>query len=141
MKDSESLHLKVQELCACFSGTDPLKEMSDIASDSDAREAALKWLALAALHGVNANAEKISLKEDGQGNVRVTAEYRENQLPSPGNAAGKEIFDILRGITHIEGEKGKTGLALGIMDSSIDLSVSLKEKKDKRKISIKFPKT
>ena len=139
MKDHENIHLKVQDLCACFSNTDPLQEMAALSGDKDTAEAALKWLALAALHGINANAEKITLKEDEQGNIRVTAEYRENALPSPGTTVGSEIFDAVRKITHIEKDKGKTLVALGVMDSSVDLSVGIKEKKGKRKISIKFP--
>jgi hypothetical protein len=139
MKDSENLHLKVQELITCFSGTDPLKEMSELTNDTESDDAALKWLALAALHGVNANAEKITLKEDEAGNVRVTAEYRKTDLPSPGKEAGSSIIDAVRKITHIEEAKGKTTLALGIMDSSIELTVGIKDKKGKRKVSIKFP--
>ncbi|HCY86095.1 MAG TPA: hypothetical protein DHV36_13240 [Desulfobacteraceae bacterium] len=139
MKDSENLHLKIQELCACFSGTDPLKEMSDLVQDKDTNDAALKWLALAALHGVNANAKKITLKETDKGEVTVVAEYRETELPSPGKSVGKDVFKAVRDITHIEGDKGKMPLALGIMDSSLDLSVGIKEKKGKRKITIKFP--
>ncbi len=138
MKDADNLHLKVQELCACFSATDPLKEMSDIKSDTNPDEAALKWIALAALHGVNNNAEKITLKESSQGNISVTAEYRKTELPSPGEAIGQKILEAIRRITHIENDKGKTRLALGIMDSSIDLSVKIKEKKGSRKISIEF---
>ncbi len=138
MKDADNLHLKVQELCACFSATDPLKEMSDIKSDTDPDEAALKWIALTALHGVNNNAEKITLKESSQGNISVTAEYKKTELPSPGEVIGQKILEAIRSITHIEDDKGKTRLALGIMDSSIDLSVKIKEKKGSRKISIEF---
>ncbi len=140
MKDTKNLHLKIQDLCACFSGTDPLKEMSAIAADEpDPMDAALKWMALAALHGVNANAEKISLKEDEDGSIRVTAQYRKSELPSPGSTVGSRVFDVFREITHIDGAKGETCLALGIMDSSIELSLAIKEKSGKRKISIKFP--
>lgn len=139
MKDTKSTHKKIQDHCTCFSGTDPLKEMSAIANDPESEEAGLKWMALAALHGINANAEKISIQEDEDGKIRVMAEYRKTELPSPGKAAGSQVFDIFREITHIEDAKGKTSLALGIMDSSIELSVSIKEKKGKRKISIKFP--
>jgi hypothetical protein len=141
MKDTENLHLKVQDLCTCFSGNDPLKEMSALTNGAgdETEEAALKWLALAALHGVNANAKKISLKEDDNGSIQVTAEYNKTELPSPGKAAGSKVFDMARQITHIEGDKGQTRLALGIMDSSIELSMSIKEKKGKRKFSIKFP--
>jgi hypothetical protein len=138
MKDANNLHLKVQELCACFSATDPLKEMSAIKSDPDPDQAALKWLALAALHGVNSNAKKITLKESSKGDISVTAEYRKTELPSPGETIGQKVLETIRRITHIESEQGKTQLALGIMDSSIDLSVQIKDKKGSRKISIEF---
>ena len=138
MKDADNLHQKVQELCTCFSATDPLKEMSDLKSDQYPDEAALKWLALAALHGVNNNAENITLKESSTGKIIVTAEYRKTELPSPGEAIGQKILETIRKITHIEADKGKTCLALGIMDSSIDLSVQIKDKKGSRKLSIDF---
>jgi len=139
MKDKESLHLKVQELCDCYATTDPLKEMSDIKEDVDKNEAALKWLALAALHGVNNNAEKISIMRSHDGNVTVTAEYRKKDLPSPGSEVAEKIIEAVAGITHIEGDKGKTPLALGIQDSSIDLKIKLKTKDGGKKITIKFP--
>ena len=63
MRDKETLHRKVQELIDCFATTDPLKEMSELGKDSDKDEAALKWLALAALHGINMNAKKISIRK------------------------------------------------------------------------------
>jgi len=63
MKDKHSLHLKVQELCDCFATADPLKEMSLLEKDDDRTEAALKWLALAILHGINANAKKFPYRE------------------------------------------------------------------------------
>ncbi len=140
MKEKRNLHLKVQELCDCFSTTDPLKEMSDIPSDEDKEEAALKWLALTALHGVNNNAKKVSIYRRPGGNVQVVAEYRETELPSPGNEVGQNIFSTVREITHIEGDKGKTRLALGMRDSSVDLEVKIKSKSGKEKITIKFDK-
>ena len=72
MKEKRNLHLKVQELCDCYATTDPLKEMSEIKKDSDQDEAAVKWLALAALHGVNNNAKEVSITRspDGNGETR-----------------------------------------------------------------------
>jgi hypothetical protein len=35
MKDKESLHLKVQDLCNCFATTDPLKERSIVKDGSE----------------------------------------------------------------------------------------------------------
>lgn len=139
MKDKGSLHLKVQELCNCFATTDPLKEMSVVKDDADKEEAALKWLALAVLHGVNNNAEKISITRLDDGDVKVTAEYRKTDLPSPGSEVAEKIIETVLGITHIEGDKGKTPLALGIRDSSIDLSIKIKTKDGGKKVSIKFP--
>ncbi len=138
MKDERNLHLKVQELCDCFATTDPLREMSQIPSAEGEEDIALKWLALAALHGVNSNASKITLSKDDDGKVRVTAEYRPSDLPSPGGAVGNKILEAIREITHIEGDKGTTQLALGMRDSSIELGVKLKSKKGKEKLSIKF---
>ncbi|MGD9973295.1 MAG: hypothetical protein AB7S77_09565 [Desulfatirhabdiaceae bacterium] len=139
MKDKSSLHQKVQELCDCFATTDPLKEMSEVKDDPDKEAAALKWLALAALHGVNSNAEMISLTRTDDGNVCVTAEYRKTELPSPGLDVAEKIIESLIGITHLEEGRGKTRLALGIRDSSLDLTVKMKSKDNRKKISLKFP--
>ncbi|MFZ0614735.1 MAG: hypothetical protein WAM73_20990 [Desulfobacterales bacterium] len=139
MKDTDSVHKKVQEMCDCYATTDPLKEMSILKSDTDKQEAAVKWLALAALHGVNHNAEKISIRRSGEGKVTVYAEYRTTELPSPGAEVGQKIFEAARGMTHIEGEKGKTDLALGIRDSSIELEVKLKKKDGGEQLTVKFP--
>jgi len=138
MKDTGSLHLKVQELCDCFATTDPLKEMSLVKNDADTHEAALKWLALAALHGVNNNAEKISITRSDDGNVSVTAKYRKTDLPSPGAEVAEKIIAAVAEIAHIEGDEGKTPIALGIRDSSIDLNVKLKAKDGGKKVTLKF---
>lgn len=139
MKDTGSLHLKVQEMCDCFATTDPLKEMSVVKDDADIQEAALKWLALAALHGVNNNAEKISITRSNDGNVTVTAKYRKTDLPSPGAEVAEKIIAAVAKIGHIEGDKGKTPLALGIRDSSIDLNVKIKTKDGGKSVTLKFP--
>ena len=139
MKEKRNLHLKVQEMCDCYATGDPLKEMSVVKNDKDKDEAAVKWLALAALHGVNNNAEEINITRSSEGNVRVVAEYRDTELPSPGTEVGKKIMNALREITHIEEEKGKTPLSLGIRNDSVNLTIKFKEKNGKEKISIKFP--
>jgi hypothetical protein len=139
MKDKQSLHLKVQELADCFATTDPLKEMSTLARDADMEEAALKWLALATLHGINSNAEKISLTKRNDGTVTVTAEYRRTELPSPGPQIGEKILGAARGITHLEGDKGKTPLALGVRDGNVELDVKLKRSEKGETLTLKFP--
>ena len=139
MKEKRNLHLKVQELCDCYATTDPLKEMSQIKKDSDQDEAALKWLALAALHGVNNNAKEVSITRSPDGNIRVSARYRESELPSPGSEIGEKIMNAVREITHIEGGKGKSPLALGIREDSIELKIKMKSKDGGEKVTLKFP--
>jgi len=137
MKDTGNLHLKVQELCDCYATNDPLKEMSVVSKDQDKEEAALKWLALAALHGVSNNAKKVTISRSKEGDVTVTAKYRETELPSPGSEVGQNIMDAVRAITHLD--KGKTPLALGIRNDSIELKVKLETKGGMDAVTIKFP--
>lgn len=139
MKEKRNLHLKVQELCDCYATTDPLKEMSEIKADDDKDEAAIKWLALAALHGVNDNAKEVTITRSPDGNFKVTAKYRESELPSPGPEIGGKIMNAVREITHIEGEKGKIPLALGIRQDSIELEIKMKSKDEGEKVTLKFP--
>jgi hypothetical protein len=139
MKEKRNLHLKVQELCDCYATNDPLKEMSVVKNDEDKEEAAAKWLALAALHGVNDNAKEVTITRSADGQVTVSAKYRESELPSPGSDVGSKIFDTVREITAVEGDKGKSPLALGIRQDSIELQVKFKSKEDKEKVTIKFP--
>ena len=139
MRDKETLHRKVQELIDCFATTDPLKEMSELVRDSDKDEAALKWLALAALHGINMNAKKISIRKRDGGAITVSAEYREAELPSPGLSIGEKIIEDLRAITHLEKDKDKTTLALGIRDGSVDLGVKVKKDEKGEKVTLLFP--
>lgn len=140
MKDKGSLHLKVQEFCDCFATTDPLKEMSTLKNESDKDEAALKWLAITFLHGINANAKKITLGRSSSAAVKVTAEYRPALLPSPGPVIGEEIFQAIKKITHFEEGEGKTTLALGIRDSSVEIKLNLEKDKNKEKLTLEFPK-
>jgi hypothetical protein len=139
MKEKRNIHLKVQELCDCYATNDPLKEMSEIKKDSDQDEAAAKWLALAALHGVTDNAKEVSITRSPDGNIKVTAKYRESELPSPGAEIGEKIMNAVREITHIEGGKGKSPLALGIREDSIELKIKMKSKDEGERVTIKFP--
>jgi hypothetical protein len=139
MKDTTNLHLKVQELCDCFATTDPLKEMSKLAKSKDTDEDALKWIALAVLHGINNNAKEITLSTAENGDVEVTAKYRTTQLPSPGQEIGKKIVSSIREITHIEKNKGKTALALGFRNNNLDLRIKTKKKNNKDIVEIHFP--
>jgi hypothetical protein len=139
MKDPSNLHLKIQELCDCFATTDPLQEMYEMAQSPEELEGELKWIALAVLHGINSNAEKITLTADKEGNVEVSAKYRKMELPSPGPELGRKVIEAMRDITHIEKDRGRMTLALGIRDSNLDLEIKSSRKEEKNTIKILFP--
>lgn len=139
MKDSANIHQKVQELCDCFATTDPLKEMSEIGLAPESDDAALKWIALAVLHGINSNAEKISLTTGKDGKVKVSAEYRKAELPAPGPAVGKKVVEAMRAMTHMEKDKEKMTLAFGVRNSSMDLKIKSRHEGGDDRITITFP--
>jgi hypothetical protein len=140
MKDQGSLHLKVQELCDCFATSDPLQEMSRLPGESDKDEGALKWLALAVLHGINGNAKKISINKTADGKVTVVAKYRKSELPSPGGEVGLKIFEAVKKVTHLDKGQGEMPLAVGVRDSSLELKVVLEKDGGTESVIIEFPK-
>lgn len=139
MKDASNLHLKVQELCDCFATTDPLKEMSEVKNSPEVDEAALKWIALAVLHGINDNAKNITLTADEDGKVEVMASYRKSELPSPGTEIGRKVMEEIRDIGHMEKKKEKMTLALGFRNNDLELKIESSKKHGKETIKIKFP--
>jgi hypothetical protein len=139
MKENRNLHLRVQEMCDCFATTDPLEEMARMAGEKDdLQESAVKWLALAILHGVNSNAEEIVLRRGEDGRVRVKAEYRTADLPEPDQGIAEAVIEAVRSITHIEEDKGKLPVSIGIRDSSVDLEIKIKARGGKQKVKLKF---
>jgi hypothetical protein len=140
MKDNRNLHLKVQELCDCYATADPLKGMSLLKNDTDKDEGALKWVALAVLHGLNDNAKKIVLERTEDGHVEVTAEYRKATLPAPDSDTATKIIAALKDILHTDGDRAEVGLALGVRDSSLDLRVKVKREGGREAVTLEFPK-
>jgi hypothetical protein len=139
MLDKRNLHVKVQELCDCYAGTDYLKEMCLVPGGDDKEEAALKWIALAVLHGVNSNADKIRISRDERGELTVTAEYRKTTLPAPGLEIGRRAMEAVRQICHFERDKDKGPLALGFRNESLELEVEVKRKDGEDSVTLKFP--
>ncbi len=140
MKDKQNLHLKVQELCDCFATTDPLKEMSKLKNDVDKEEAALKWVALAILHGINSGAEKIKIFSPKDGEASVTAEYRKASLPGPGRETGAKIVEAMRCITHLDEDKAEIPFAVGVRGGDMELRIKLKRKDEGESVTLKFTK-
>jgi hypothetical protein len=138
MIDKRSLHVKVQEHCDCFATAEPLREMAALAKESDSEEAALKWIALAVLHGIDRNAKSISLHRSAGGKLSVIAKYRESELPAPPEPVGGKIFDVARAIAHLD-DRGRAPVVIGIRDGSIEIEVSLGGSDGVEEVMLKFP--
>jgi len=139
MFNKHSLHMKVQEQADCFADTDPLSEMAGLVREQDSEEGALKWIALAVLHGIDRNAEKISLRRNADGGISVIAKYRKSELPKPPSPIGRKVFDVVKEITHIDGDKGQVPVAIGIRDSSIELGMKLDRNGAEEEVVLTFP--
>ncbi len=139
MRDSSNIHQKVQEMCDCFATNDPLKEMSKLQSESDTKEAVTKWVALAILHGINSNAEEISIEQTKSGSVKVVAEYRKAELPPPETAVSQEIITTVKEMIHADSSQSESPLAIGVRNNSMELQVRTREESGDNKVTIKFP--
>lgn len=139
MQDKRNLQKKMQEQIDCFAGTDYLTQLGAVKNEPDKEQAPLKWLALAILYGINENAKKIKIEKNEDGSKRLIAEFRDFDLPSPGDDVVDLIFEDLRQMTHIDADKGKILLSVGVRDSSIELEAKLKREDGKEKIVLKFP--
>ncbi|MCE5335382.1 MAG: hypothetical protein LLG06_12435 [Desulfobacteraceae bacterium] len=139
MLDKRTLHQKVQEQCDCFATTDPLRAMASLKGEPDPEEGALKWIALAVLHGIGRNAKKISLRRTPDGKVFATAKFRETELPELTPEIGEKVFEAVRNITHLEKEKGKMPVVIGIGDSSVEIDVKLESGGEGESLVLKFP--
>ena len=139
MLDKRSLHAKVQEHADCLADTDLLAEMAGLVRERDSEEGALKWIALAVLHGIDRNAEKISLRREEGGAISVTAKYRKTELPGPPRAIGEKVFTVVKDITHIEGNMGRMPVVIGIRDGSIELEMRIDSNDGGEEVVLKFP--
>lgn len=139
MQDKRNLHQKMQEQIDCFAGTDYLTKMGAVKNEPDKEQAPLKWLALAILYGINENAKTIKIEKNQDGSKRLIAEFRDFDLPSPGDDVVDLIFEDVRQITYLETDKGKIALSVGVRDSSIELEVKIKKEDGKEKIILNFP--
>ncbi len=140
MYDKRNLHLKVQEMCDCFVTTEPIAEMRAIEEEPDKDEAAVKWIALAILYGIDHHAKKLSISRRNDGRIKVKAKDAATELPTPSPEIGRKVIETIKQIAHFEESgKGKMPFALGIRDSGIELGLELDRGKDKESISFKFP--
>ena len=74
-----------------------------------------------------------------EGATRVSADYLQSNLPSPGSEIGEKVVKTMRDIIYTEGDEEKSQLAFGIRDSSLTVKIEAKTKENSEKLIIKFP--
>lgn len=143
LKDARNLHARLQEMCDCYMDTDYGKELDKMASriGDDLEEEALKYLALSILFTITHSGKKLSFKRKKE-KQKITVKAEEKiTLPNPPPKITEKAFEIMRSITHLEGEKGKEPLSLGLRESRIELKITLKKKDDEESLKLSFPKS
>ena len=134
-------HLKLQEMCDCYMETDFLAALQGMAgADSkDVEEDAIKYLALALMYAITQKAEKLSFKKKGEElKVKINNGSKE-KLSVPSVAVLDKVFEIMRGILHIEEDKGEMEFSLGLRSGEVDVIVKVDREDGKESLKIKFP--
>ena len=140
-KISRNYHARLQEMCDCYMETDYRREMEKMASvrSLDLEEDALKYLALSILYATTERARKLSFRKK-KGEPRVTVKAEEKmELPVPPGEIADKIFEVMRSITHLEGEKGREPFSLGLRDGRMELNVKVEKEDDKESLKFSFP--
>ncbi len=134
-------HLKLQEMCDCYMETDFLAALLGMAgADSkDVEEDAIKYLALAIMYAITQKAEKLSFKKKGEELKAKINNGSKEKLPVPSVAVLDKVFEIMRGILHIEEDKGEMEFSLGLRSGEVDVIVKADREDGKESLKIKFP--
>jgi hypothetical protein len=146
IKDDRNYHQRLQEFCDCYLETDPKKELEKAAKGAsgdpsgDLDELALKFLGLGIFYGAAEKAKKISLHRSKDGKVLFSIESRgKYQLPAPSLRVADRIISIARSITHIDEDKGKEPVSLGLRNDRIEITFQFDRKAEGESFSILFP--
>ena len=144
MKDSNSLHLKLQEYADCFSESDAASELEEISrkgaggnSTGDLTEVALKYLASAILLGIEKEAKKLQITRAGamEGECRLLGK-KEVPLPKPPTGLAQAMIGIVRCITGLEADTGESKLAYGLRNDRLDIDVTVHKAGDRESLGL-----
>ena len=148
MKDSKSLHLKLQEYADCFSESEAARELAEISKKGvggditgDLTEVAMKYLASAILRGIEEGAQKLQITREGpvEGECRLLGK-KEIILPSPPAGLAQAMISIVRCITDLEADVGESRLAYGVRNDRLDIDVSVHKAGEKESLGLSLAK-
>jgi len=146
IKDDRNYHQRLQEFCDCYMETNPKKELENAAKGisgdpgGNLDELALKFLGLGVFYGASEKAKKISLLRSKDGKVLFTVESRgQYQLPPPSTQLADRIISIARSITHLEEDRGKEQVSLGLRNDRMDITFQFDRKDGGESFLILFP--
>jgi hypothetical protein len=148
MKDSKSLHLKLQEYADCYSESDALQELEGISKKGvgdevtgDTTDLALKYLASAIFHAIEEGAEKVQISRVGvmEGECKLLGKT-EKSLPKPPAGLAKEMVEILRCITDLEDDVSESKLAYGFRNERMELALNVHKSGEKEVMGIALPR-
>jgi hypothetical protein len=146
IKDDRNYHQRLQEFCDCYMETDPKKELEKASKgvsgdpSGDLDELALKFLGLGIFYGATEKAKKISIQRLKDGKITFSVESRgKYQLPPPSTQVADRIISIARSITHIEEDKGKEPVSLGLRNDRIELTFQFDRKEEGETFTVLFP--
>jgi len=137
-----NLHLKLMEMCDCYLGTDYAATIQKVADapSADTQEDALRYLALALLYTLTEEARQLSLKrKNDKIVVTVKRDDEKTALRPPTRPVFDKISAIMRGIIHLDEDKGGLPLTLGLKNDQIEVQVKIERSADKETIKVKFP--
>ena len=146
MTTERSYHLRLQEFCDCFMETDPKKELekasAGISGDpsGDLDELALKFLGLSVFYGASEKARSITLQKSKDGKILFTVDAKgKYQLPPPSPRVADRVIYIARSITHIDEDKGKLPVSMGLRNDRIDLTFQFDRTSEGEFFAVSFP--
>lgn len=146
IKDERNYHQRLQEFCDCFMETDPKKELEKaskgISGDPGGNpdELALKFLGLGIFYGASEKAKTISFQRSKDGRVLFTVDAKgKYQLPPPDARLADRVIYIARSITHIEEDKGRQPVSMGLRNDRIDIHFQFDRKGEGETFTISFP--
>ncbi|MEW6444211.1 MAG: hypothetical protein AB1640_24975 [bacterium] len=148
MRDTGSLHLKLQEYADCYMESDPEKELEDISrkgvggdKTNDPAEVALKYLALAVIDGIERGARRIRIQSNGSmnGSCSLILKSERVPLPAPPSGIAGLMVGIVRCITHLERDTGKSKLVYGLRNDQIEVDVEADRNGAEEEIILHLP--